>query len=79
MDEERPVHQDLGDGTERKRRHGARFEAGRVDHLIRLGDAHELGGNGGGDRGLVGAAVARDEREDERAITNEDKRLHDLR
>ena len=48
-------------------------------HLVGPGDPHELRRDGRADRRLVGAPVARDEREHEGAVADEDERLDDLR
>ena len=78
MGEERPVHQALRDRAPRERRDRPGLEAGCMDDLLGPGDAHELGGDRRADGRLVGAPVARDEREHEGAVAHEHERLHDL-
>ena len=77
--EERPLHQGLRDRALRERRDRARLEAGRVDDLRRARDARPSRAGRGRDLRLVGARVARHEREHVHAVADEHERLHDLR
>ena len=76
--EERPVDQRPRDGALRKRRDRAGSESRRMLDLLGTRGARAPRLRGARDELLVGAPVARDERQHVRAVAHEDERLDDL-
>ena len=76
--EEAAVDEDPVDLLHRERRHRSRFEPGRLDDQLRAGDARLRTPARGCNLGRVGAAIARNEHEQDALIASKDERLDDL-